>query len=108
MTPYDARLSRVIAALFNGAGITRVRRIEVLIFKVKLPGSVQIRKARCAMALTRGTDDPTLVRVEEVLRIIHETPPPNRYEPRITVETRVPWPDDREDKWMCQDGGIGD
>ena len=106
MTPYDARLSRVIAALFNGAGITRVRRIEVLIFKVKLPGSVQIRKARCAMALTRGTDDPTMNCVEAVLHIVHKEPPPHRYEPPITVETRVPWPDDREDKWMGQDGGI--
>ena len=106
MTPYDARLSRVIGLLFYSATLGQMRLIEVLVFKVQLPGPAHQRKARCAMALTRGTDDPTLVRVEEVLRIIHETPPPARYEPPITVETRVPWPDDREDKWRGQDGGI--
>ena len=107
MTPYDVRLARVIAALFSTATLGKMRIIEADLFAVKLSGNVRQRKARCAMVLSRGTDEPTLARIEGGLGIDHlDGPPPQRYAPPITVETRVPWPDDRENKWRGQDGGI--
>ena len=65
-----------------------------------------LRIARVIMSLSRGVDSPTLARIEALLGIVYDVTPAMRHEPPITVEVRVPWPDEREGKWMGQDSGI--